>query len=153
MKTILSTLVVISGITAAQALPLDFNGGSGTPVTVTLEGKIDYTITTASNSQTLAFLFTTPTLTNFAGLSTLASVDLYFTVNNHPYQFQLNDAISTRYGSTTALNFVSVDPLSLAIGDKVTLWAGSAITAVNIQLQHIPDAGRGHYASSFDWHV
>lgn len=133
MNKLITAIALISA-TAAHALPLDFDGAGGSPVTVTLDGKIAYTLTGTVNSQTLAFVFQggTPALTNFASGTQLADVDLYFTINSAPYQFQLVDTLSTRFGNTTALNFTSVDSVTLGIGDVVTLWGGSATTAVGI---------------------
>lgn len=133
MKTYLFALALVSA-SVAHSLPLDFDGGSGSPVTVTMDGKIDYTVTRAITDMRVVFVFSggTPPLTDFASGSALADVNLFFTVNDAPYMFQLTDRLGTRFGSNTALGFDSVESVTLRLGDVVTLWGGSATTVVDI---------------------
>lgn len=133
MNKLIPVLAIITA-TAAHALPLDFEGGSGSPVTVTLDGKVDYTVTRAITDMRVVFVFSggTPPLTDFASGSALADVNLFFTVNDAPYAFQLTDRLGTRFGGNTALGFDSVESVTLRLGDVVTLWGGSATTVVDI---------------------
>lgn len=131
MNKLLTALALVSA-TVAHAVPLDFDGGSGSPVTVTLDGKISYAITSASSGQNLAFVFRSVYLTNFAGGTVPADGDFYFTLNNDPFQYQIADTLSTRFGSVTALNFTSAFAVNVVPGDVVTLWSGSATTYSSI---------------------
>lgn len=144
MTKFLPFAVLVSA--SVNALPLDFDGGSGSPLTVTLDGKIDYTVTTGSSGQTLAFVFRAPSLTNFAGGTVPADVDLYFTINGAPFHYELTDALSTRFGGLTALNFTSAYAVTVNSGDIVTLWGGSAMTSSSV-------VGTGPAEASFDTYL
>lgn len=122
-------VIALISTTVAHALPLDIEGGSGLPVSVTLGGKIEYSITRSYTDMEMVFVFRAIGLTDFAsGTAQTVSNSLYFTINNDPYHYQLKNTLGTRFESLTAINFTSITPITVNLGDVITLWGGSTTT-------------------------
>jgi hypothetical protein len=148
----LSRILLFSGFAALALLPraaqaqasLTFSGGGGTPLTLTLASPITYTITTATGAGPL-FLFqgvgnifsSVPTVTgtityskNGGAATSLQNIRSGLALNN--------------VAATDAYMYNNSALSSLAIGDTVTLSAGTLTTGSSIVS---PAPASGNYSS------
>jgi hypothetical protein len=115
----------------ADAIPLTFSGGSGSPLTITLNEPVTYTITAPPS---IGFLFDFKGVGNVFGGTLNVSGTMTYTVNG-------GAAISINAGDTGfPVGAIAANDLILfhnplpaaALGDVVTLSPGSLTTAINI---------------------